>query len=166
MLIEPLSAADWNAVRSIYIEGIATGNATFEQSAPGWEQWDAGHLKTCRLVAREDGSVLGWAALSGVSGRCVYSGVAEVSIYIAERARSRGVGTALMTALVEESEKAGIWSLQAGIFPENEASIKLHVKAGFRIVGTREKLGSMNGRWRDVVLLERRSRVVGVALVG
>lgn len=164
MLIESLTITDWASVRSIYLEGIATGNATFEQVAPEWAQWDAGHLKTRRLVARSDGPVLGWAALSAVSGRCVYGGVAEVSVYVAERARGRGIGGVLLSALVTESEQAGIWTLQAGIFPENQASIKLHLRSGFRVVGTRERLGSMNGRWRDVVLLERRSTVVGTNL--
>ena len=162
MVIEPLTPEDWEAVRSIYREGIATGNATFEQSAPEWDQWAAGHLKTCRLVARSGDGVLGWAALSPVSGRCVYAGVAEVSVYVAGRARGQGVGAALLARLVRDSEEAGIWTLQAGIFPENTASIKLHERAGFRMVGTRERLGSMNGRWRDVVLMERRSRVAGV----
>ena len=162
MVLEPLSANDWDAVRAIYLEGIATGDATFEQSAPEWDQWDAGHLKKCRLVARNNGEIFGWAALSPVSGRCVYGGVAEVSVYVAEQARGRGVGAALVAALVRESEEAGIWTLQAGIFPENQASIKLHLNAGFRVVGTRERLGSMNGHWRDVVLMERRSGIVGV----
>jgi L-amino acid N-acyltransferase YncA len=160
--IEPMRPEDWPAVRAIYIEGIATGNATFEQTAPEWEDWDAGHLRDARIVARTDaGEVLGWAALSAVSGRCVYAGVAEVSIYVAERARGRGVGRQLMARLISESEAAGIWTLQAGIFPENTASIALHQRSGFRIVGTRERLGQMNGRWRDVALMERRSRVVG-----
>lgn len=159
--IEPLEAKDWPVVRAIYLEGIATGNATFEQSAPEWERWDAGHLPGLRVVARSGGEVLGWAALSPVSGRCVYSGVAEVSVYVAERARGRGVGHALLARLVADSEGAGLWSLQAGIFPENAASIHLHASAGFRIVGTRERLGQMNGSWRDVMLMERRSSVVG-----
>ena len=162
MVLESLTASDWDAVRAIYLEGIATGNATFQQSAPEWDQWDAGHLKKCRLVARANGAILGWAALSPVSGRCVYGGVAEVSVYVTEQARGRGVGAALVAALVRESEQAGIWTLQAGIFPENQASIKLHLNAGFRVVGTRERLGSMNGHWRDVVLMERRSGIVGV----
>ncbi len=160
--IEQLQSSDWPAVRAIYLEGIATGNATFEQSAPEWEKWDASHLANARIVARSDGAVLGWAALSPVSGRCVYSGVAEVSVYVAERARGRGVGRELLSHLVADSESSGIWSLQAGIFPENTASIHLHSSAGFRIVGTRERLGLMNGTWRDVVLMERRSAVVGV----
>ena len=162
MVIAPLTPEDWDAVRSIYLEGIATGNATFAQSAPEWDEWDAGHLKTCRLVARSGGGVLGWAALSSVSGRCVYAGVAEVSIYVAARARGQGVGAALLARLVRDSEEAGIWTLQGGIFPENAASIRLHERAGFRMVGTRERLGSMNGRWRDVVLMERRSSTAGV----
>ena len=162
LAIKPLSPGDWDAVRRIYLEGIATGNATFEQSAPEWDKWDTGHLKTCRLVARAEDDVLGWAALSPVSGRCVYAGVTEVSVYVAERARGRGVGNALMTALIRESEQNGIWTLQAGIFPENAASIKLHQRSGFRLVGTRERPGQLNGSWRDVVLMERRSKTVGV----
>ena len=159
--IESMMPEDWPAVRAIYLEGIATGNATFEQTAPEWEKWDAGHLLDARIVARSDGDILGWAALSAVSGRCVYAGVAEVSVYVAERARGRGVGRQLMARLTANSETAGIWTLQAGIFPENAASIALHERAGFRIVGQRERLGRMNGRWRDVVLLERRSAVAG-----
>lgn len=160
--IEPMRLEDWPAVRAIYSEGIATGNATFEQTAPEWEKWDASHLPDARIVARSGaGDVLGWAALSGVSSRCVYAGVAEVSLYIAERARGRGLGRQLMARLIAESEAQGIWTLQAGIFPENAASIALHERAGFRIVGRRERLGQMNGRWRDVVLMERRSAVTG-----
>ncbi len=151
-----MTAADWPAVRAIYLEGIATGNATFETAAPEWERWDAGHLKTCRLVVRVDGEVVGWAALSPVSARVVYAGVAEVSIYVAQRARGKGLGAELLRALVAESEAHGVWTLQAGIFPENAASIALHRRAGFRIVGTRERIGCVDGRWRDVVLMERR----------
>jgi L-amino acid N-acyltransferase YncA len=153
---------DWPAVRAIYLEGIATGNATFEQTAPTWEKWDAGHLPDSRIVARSDaGAVLGWAALSSVSSRCVYAGVSEVSIYVAEGARGYGIGRHLMSRLIAASEANGIWTLQAGIFPENVASIALHERAGFRVVGRRERLGQMNGRWRDVVLMERRSATVG-----
>lgn len=159
--IQPLTVSDWDAVRAIYLEGVATGNATFQQTAPEWFDWDKGHLPTCRIVARRGQEILGWAALSSVSGRCVYAGVAEVSVYVAQAARRTGIGTKLLTALVAESEAAGIWTLQAGIFPENTNSIRLHEKAGFRIVGTRERLGCMNGRWRNVVLMERRSSVVG-----
>ena len=159
--IEPLTSDDWSAVRAIYLEGIASGHATFEKTAPDWEAWDAGHLKTCRLAARSKGEVLGWAALSLVSGRCVYAGVAEVSVYVAERARGRGIGTRLLAALVAASEAQGLWTLQAGIFPENQASVELHKRAGFRIVGARERLGYMDGRWRDVLFMERRSSVAG-----
>jgi L-amino acid N-acyltransferase YncA len=160
--IEPMQQEDWPAVRAIYLEGIATGNATFEQSAPEWEKWDAGHLLAARIVARsEAGDLLGWAALSGVSGRCVYAGVAEVSVYVAQSVRGHGVGQQLLARLIADSEAVGIWTLQAGIFPENVASIALHERAGFRIVGQRERLGQMNGHWRDVVLMERRSQVAG-----
>lgn len=156
-----MSPADWESVRAIYREGIATGDATFEQSAPEWEQWDEGHLRACRLVARSRGEVLGWAALSPVSRRRVYRGVAEVSVYVSGQARRKGVGMALLTALIVSSEREGIWTLQAGIFPENTGSLELHRRAGFRVVGTRERVGSMDGRWRDVVLMERRSAMVG-----
>ena len=159
--IEPMRPEDWPAVRAIYLEGIATGNATFETSAPEWEKWDAGHLPGTRIVARSGDDVLGWAALSPVSSRCVYAGVAEVSIYIAGRARGHGVGTQLMTRLIADSEAAGLWTLQAGIFPENIASLALHQRSGFRMFGRRERPGQLNGRWRDVVLLERRSATVG-----
>jgi L-amino acid N-acyltransferase YncA len=157
--IAPLTAGHWDAVRVIYLEGIATGNATFQQTAPDWPEWDKAHLPTCRIVTLRNNEVLGWAALSPVSSRCVYAGVAEVSVYVAQSARGNGIGSALLTQLIAESETAGIWTLQAGIFPENTASIALHTRAGFRIVGTRERLGSMNGHWRDVVLMERRSTV-------
>ena len=160
--IVPMTAADWSAVRAIYLEGIATGNATFEKSAPEWPKWDSGHLEKCRLVARSGNDVLGWAALSPVSGRCVYAGVAEVSVYVAERARGHKIGQRLLAALTEASEREGIWTLQAGIFPENEHSIAIHKHCGFRILGTREKIGCLDGRWRDVILMERRSRVTGV----
>jgi L-amino acid N-acyltransferase YncA len=160
--IEPMVEQDWPAVRAIYVEGINTGNATFEKSPPEWASWDAGHLRVGRLVARSGDSMLGWAALSAVSSRCVYAGVAEVSVYVARQARGQGIGTKLLASLVEASEREGIWTLQAGIFPENAASVELHKRHGFRIVGTREKLGSMEGRWRDVLLMERRSTVSGI----
>jgi L-amino acid N-acyltransferase YncA len=150
-------AADWPVVRAIYVEGIATGNATFETEAPPWEVWDSKHLAEPRLVAREDGDVLGWAALSRVSARECYRGVCEVSVYVASRARGRGVGRMLLEALVQSSERAGIWTLQASIFPENEASVRLHQRCGFRIVGRRERIASLNGMWRDTLLLERRA---------
>jgi L-amino acid N-acyltransferase YncA len=161
-VIELMHAAHWPQVRAIYLEGIATGNATFETASPDWERWDAGHLPACRLVARELGALVGWAALNPVSGRQVYSGVAEVSVYVAGSARRKGIGLRLLSALVEASEREGIWTLQAGIFPENQASIGLHQSCGFRIVGRRERLGCLNGVWRDVVLMERRSIVAGI----
>ncbi len=160
--IEPMIVADWPTVRAIFLEGIATGNATFETSVPEWDRWDADHLPSCRLVARESPEVMGWAALSRVSGRQVYSGVAQVSVYVAARARRKGVGMKLLSALVEVSQREGIWTLQAGIFPENYASIQLHQRCGFRVVGRRERLGCLHGVWRDVVLMERRSKVVGL----
>jgi L-amino acid N-acyltransferase YncA len=159
--IRPLEPRDWPSVRSIYMEGIATGNATFETGAPEWEEWDSKHLADARLVAEADGAVAGWAALSPVSSRKVYSGVAEISIYIAAAMRGRGVGNALMAAAVAESEAKGYWTLRSGVFPENRASLALHRKFGFRIMGTQERIGKMGDRWRDVVLLERRSTVVG-----
>jgi len=160
--IEAMTPQDWRAIRAIYLEGIATGNATFETSAPEWEKWDAGHIQTGRLVARLNGEVLAWAALSAASSRCVYAGVAEISVYVASAARGRGIGLQLLSRLVAESEEAGIWTLQAGVFPENEASIRLHERCGFRIVGRRERLGQLEGIWRDVLLMERRSHVVGI----
>jgi phosphinothricin acetyltransferase len=161
--IVPLTADHWSAVRAIYEEGISTGHATFAKSAPEWEQWDAQHLPSCRSVAISESGVVGFAALSSVSTRAVYAGVAEVSVYVEHRARGQGVGLVLLTALVAESEGAGIWTLQAGIFPENIASIELHKRAGFRLAGTRERLGRMDGRWRDVLLMERRSATVGIS---
>ena len=161
--IRPLRPGDWDPVRRIYEEGIATGDATFETQAPDWASWDASHLESCRLVAERDGSVVGWAALAPVSGRCVYGGVAEVSVYVGGDVRGGGIGYGLLTALVELSERAGLWTLQAGIFPENVASLRIHERAGFRHVGRRERLGRLRGRWRDVLLLERRSHSVGAA---
>jgi phosphinothricin acetyltransferase len=160
--IDKLVADDWLQVRSIYLEGIATGHATFETDAPDWETWDRNHLSSGRLVARNDESVIGWAALSPVSGRCVYAGVGEVSVYVAKSARGQGVGRLLLTSLIEQAEQNGLWMLQAGIFPENASSIALHRSCGFREVGRRERLGRLNEVWRDVVLLERRSRKVGI----
>jgi len=156
-----MHAHDWDEVRRIYGEGIATGNATFETEVPSWEAWDRAHRADCRWVVREGSRLLGWAALSPVSGRCVYAGVAEVSVYVAAAARGRGVGRVLLAALIESSERQGIWTLQAGIFPENEASIRLHQSLGFQEVGRRERIGALAGTWRDVALLERRSRIAG-----
>jgi L-amino acid N-acyltransferase YncA len=162
--VTPMDPLDWDTVRAIYVEGIASGNSTFEKEAPTWEKWDRDHLRCCRLVARSQGAVVGWAALSPVSARSVYAGVAEASIYVAGRARRQGIGSALLSALIAASEREGIWTLQAGIFPENAASLDLCMRAGFRVVGTRERLGCMDGRWRDVLLLERRSAVAGVGV--
>lgn len=153
---------DWPAVRDIYAEGIATGNATFETETPDWTKWDSGHLQNCRLIAGDSQRLLGWAALSPVSARRVYSGVAEVSVYVASAARGRGVGKALLQSLIEKSERCGIWTLQAGIFPENISSLALHESCGFREAGRRQRLGQLAGVWRDVLLLERRSSTVGV----
>ena len=160
--IEAMMREYWPDVLRIYLEGIATGNATFETEAPSWEKWDGGHLAKCRLIAKQGSTVLGWAALSAVSSRCVYGGVAEVSVYVAESARGKGVGRALLSALTNSSEDGGLWTLQAGIFPENTASIALHKSLGFREVGRRERIGKMGDIWRDVVLLERRSAKAGL----
>ena len=160
MEIRDLRPGDWPEVGEIFEQGIRSGHATFETSVPVWAAWDSGHLHEHRLVASEGAAVLGWAALSSYSDRCCYAGVAEDSVYVAEAARGRGVGTALLGALIESTERAGIWTLQAGIFPENEPSVALHVALGFRVVGVRERLGRLHGVWRDVLLLERRSEVV------
>lgn len=156
--ISPLHPSDWPAVRRIYEEGIATGEATFETAAPAdWESWDAGKRPDCRLVARSaDGRVLGWAALSPTSKRPAYAGVCEVSIYVAAEARGQGVGSALMAALITAAQSAGIWTLQSSVFPENEATIALHLRHGFRVLGRRERIAQLHGVWRDTLLLERR----------
>jgi phosphinothricin acetyltransferase len=156
--IDKMHYDDWPSVKTIYEEGIATKNATFETEVPEWNEWDKEHLKTCRIVARNGQSVFGWAALSPVSGRCIYSGVAEVSVYVSSQHRGYGTGKLLLTKLIEKSEKTDIWTLQAGIFPENQTSIGLHKNLGFREVGIREKIGKLDGIWRDVILLERRSK--------
>ena len=153
---------DWPAVRGIYREGIATGNATFESELPDWEKWDNNHRKDCRLIARKEEQVLGWAALSPVSGRRVYAGVAEVSVYVAAAARGSGVGKSLLQTLIAESELHGLWTLQAGVFRENAASIALHKSCGFREVGVRQRIGKLGEIWRDVLLLERRSATIGL----
>lgn len=162
VVIDTLRPDDWPSVEAIYREGIATGLATFETEPPTWERWDASHRPDCRLVARDGERVLGWAALSPVSDRCVYAGVVENSIYIAAAARGQGIGKRLLGALIEASEVADIWTLQTGIFPENAASLALHQACGFRIVGIRERVGQLQDVWKDVVFLERRSPIVGV----
>ncbi len=162
MTIDEMQPRDWPRVRAIYLAGLATGQATFETDAPAWAVWDAGHLAAPRLVARVGDEVAGWAALSPVSGRCVYAGVAEVSVYVDAAYRGAGLGRALLTALIEGAEQRGLWTLQAGIFPENVASVRVHLACGFREVGRRERIGRRAGVWRDTLLLERRSRTVGV----
>ena len=159
--IAAMQTTDWPAVERIYFEGIADGNATFETDSPGWEKWNIGHYAHSRLVAKENDQVVAWAPLRPGSSRRVYRGVAEVSIYVAESARGKGIGKALLTELVRHSEQNEIWTLQAGIFPENTASIALHKACGFREVGVRERIGQLSGRWRSTVLLERRSPIVG-----
>jgi phosphinothricin acetyltransferase len=160
--IRDMTEDDWPRVSEIYFEGIETERATFETVVPSWELWDQGHLGTPRLVATEGGHIVGWAALSPVSQRAVYAGVAEVSVYVAGAMRGRGIGRALLNRLSEASERNGIWTLQAGIFAGNEASIALHRRCGFRVVGVRERIGWLHGAWHDVVLMERRSAAVGI----
>lgn len=157
-----LKPEDWHSVAEIYRQGIETGNATFQTDVPAWDSWDSAHLKTCRIVAILENGIAGWAALTPVSGRCVYAGVAEVSVYVSAHYQRKGIGTMLLERLIAESEKAGIWTLQSGIFPENFPSLKIHRNLGFRKVGVRKKIGKMHGKWRDTVLLERRSKITGL----
>lgn len=153
----------WNAVARIYAEGIATGHATFQKDVPSWEEWDGSHLKKCRFVAvNTEGVVMGWAALTPVSGRCVYVGVAEVSVYVSTHFTRHGIGKMLMTKLIESAEASGLWTLQSGIFPENVGSVRLHEMAGFRLIGRRERIGKMDNVWRDTLLMERRSQNIGI----
>jgi len=162
--IRPLGPNDWPAVREIYVQGIATGDATLETSPPEWETWDQSHVSDLRYAALSDsGEIAGWAALTPVSGRCVYAGVAEVSVYIGSSFRGQKIGDLLLKHLIDQSEKRGYWTLQAGIFPENVPSIRLHEKNDFRLIGYRENIGKMKGNWRTVNLLERRSKVVGIS---
>ncbi len=162
MRIRPMKPTDWEAVSQIYMEGIRTGVATFETEAPSYGSWDNAHVGSCRLVAEENQVILGWAAISPVSSRCVYGGVGEVSVYVSTKSRGKGVGKALMEQLISESESAGFWTLQSGIFPENENSIKLHEKVGFRYIGRRERVGKLDGHWKDNLLFEKRSTTVGI----
>jgi phosphinothricin acetyltransferase len=156
--VREMEPSDWPRVRAIYAAGIATGNATFETEPPEWDVWNRGHLPELRFAAVDGGEVVGWAAASPVSDRCCYAGVAENSVYVDPDHQGLGLGKLLLSALIEASEEAGIWTIQTGIFPENEASLALHARCGFRIVGRRERLGQLDGQWRDVMLLERRSR--------
>ena len=161
--IEPMQDSDWPRVQQIYAEGLETRNATFETAVPTWEAWTAGKRPDCRLVAKNSaGEIIGWAALSPTSKRAVYAGVAEVSVYVGENGRGQGVGKALLHALVQASEEAGVWTLYASIFPENEASVHIHKQCGFRLIGQRDRIAQLDGVWRDTVILERRSQVVGV----
>ncbi len=160
--IERMTEKSWPDVARIYESGIATKNATFQTEAPDWDSWNNAHRPDCRLVAMIDDKIVGWVALSNVSSRCVYAGVAEVSIYVDSDYRGKGIGNKLMDTLIQESEANGIWTLQAGIFPENTGSLKLHHKYGFRTIGIKERLGKMDDKWRDVAMLERRSKVVGL----
>jgi len=157
-----MESTDWLAVAEIYRQGIETGNATFQQTIPTWDEWNNAHAVNCRLVAEVGNEIAGWAALSSVSARAVYSGVAEVSVYIGNNYKGRHVGTLLLQSLISESERNGYWTLQSGIFPENTASISLHKKTGFREIGYREKVSKMKNVWRNTVLFERRSTLTGV----
>lgn len=163
--IRPMESSDWDAVAKIYQEGMDTNLATFQTDCPPYEDWNASHMKCCRLVAVDaDGAVIGWAALPPVSSRCVYAGVAEISVYISSTQRGKGVGSALQDALAAASEKEGVWTLQSGIMADNTASIRLHEKAGYRVIGYREKIEyDHNGTWHDTVLMERRSKVAGTS---
>jgi phosphinothricin acetyltransferase len=160
--IRNMEPNDWQTVKEIYERGIATGIATFETSASDWTKWNNGHLKFARMVAIDNNKVVGWAALSNVSDRCVYGGVAEISIYISDESRGKGIGKLLLKQVILQSEANGIWTIQAGIFTENIASIKLHESVGFRVIGHREKIGKLNNKWRDNYILERRSNIVGI----
>ena len=162
IVIEQMTEDSWIDVARIYESGIATKNATFEKQVPDWDSWSNSHRKDCRLVAKINNKIVGWAALSNVSSRCVYAGVAEVSVYVDSEYRGNGIGDKLMVSLIKESESQGIWTLQAGIFPENIGSIRLHHKHGFRTIGIKERIGKMDDKWRDVAALERRSKIVGV----
>jgi len=162
LVIDKMIPGDWEQLKAIYLAGIAGGQATFEIEAPSWEAWDESHLSFARLVAREQNGVVGWAALSPVSNRRAYAGVAEVSVYVAEDRRRAGIGRRLLEMLITESERNNIWTLQAVMFPENHGSVALHLRCGFREVGRRERIGNLNGVWRDTILLERRSQLIGV----
>jgi len=154
--LRELTPDDWPAVADIYWDGMRTGLATFETEVPSWDEWDAAHLPQHRIVAELDGEVIGWAALSPASTRRCYAGVVENSVYVAEAARGRGVGRLLLERLIKQARLAGIWTIQTSIFPENRASLTLHERCGFRVVGTRERIAKRDGSWRDTVFLEVR----------
>lgn len=162
MEIRHITKDNFSEIIEIYNQGLATNIATFQNDSPQWEEWDKGHLNFCRISIYDNDKMIGWASLTPVSSRCVYAGVAEVSIYIAQDERGKGVGKTLLAELIQQSEENGIWTLQSGIFAENEASITLHEKCGFRMVGYREKIGKKNGVWKDNVLMERRSKNIGI----
>lgn len=162
LILRDLKETDWKQVSRIYQEGLDTGNATFETNIPDWKTWNLGHIKKCRIIAEIDTKIIGWAALSPVSSRCVYGGVAEVSVYVSSKFSGQKIGTQLLERLISESETNGIWTLQAGIFSENKSSIIIHERLGFRTVGYRERIGQMKGIWRDTILLEKRSEFVGI----
>lgn len=162
MEIRPITKDNFSEVVEIYKQGLATNIATFQNDLPQWEDWNKGHLDFCRISIYENNKMLGWTALTPVSSRCVYAGVAEVSVYIAQKERGKGIGKILLNELIKQSEANGIWMLQSGIFSENQSSIKLHEKCGFRMVGYREKIGKKNGIWKDNILMEYRSKNIGV----
>jgi len=162
MDIRNIEQENFYQVAEIYKQGIETGIATFQNEIPDWNSWDKSHLPNCRVAVFEGNEMAGWAALTPVSSRCVYAGVAEVSVYVAAKFRGKKVGEFLLNHLIKESEKAGLWTLQSGIFPDNTGSIKLHEKCGFRRIGYREKIGKKDGIWKDNIIMERRSKVVGV----
>ncbi|MFA9397871.1 MAG: N-acetyltransferase family protein [Clostridiaceae bacterium] len=161
--IESMKPGDWEQVKNIYLEGIKTNIATFQTEAPTWENWNNGHLNSCRLVAHSENNILGWIALSPTSTRTCFKGVVEVSIYIGEKYKGQGIGTTLLTNLIKLSEENGIWTLYSAITKENTASISMHKKSGFREIGIREKIAKTgDGIWHDIVLMERRSKTVGI----
>jgi L-amino acid N-acyltransferase YncA len=162
IFFRPMTSDDWMSVAEIYRQGIETGNATFQREIPTWDEWHNGQITSCRIVAIIQNEIVGWAALTAVSRRCVYAGVAEVSVYVSNKYRGQKIGTKLLDKLIFESENEKFWTLQAGIFPENIASLKIHEELGFRKIGNREKIGKMNGIWRDTLLLERRSKIIGI----
>lgn len=159
--IERMISSDWPSVAQIYQQGIETGCATFEKEVPDWDSWNESHIGSCRLVAKREGNIVGWAALSPVSSRCVYGGVAEVSVYVEVNCRGDKIGEKLLLKLISESEKEGFWTLQSGMFPDNVASIKIHEKAGFRKIGFRERIGQLDGVWKDNIVMEKRSKIIG-----